>query len=145
MAASAWKVYNEAKKYLVNGGIDLDTANIRVKLVKGTGAATLSVFANSTFASCGTAIGLSGTTTVRTPANISVRMTDTSASVFDFDALVLTISAATTSVQYAVIGVSNSYAIAWSKLSTLAFDVGAGGTVTITPNPHIFKITGGVT
>ena len=145
MAASAWKVYNEAKKYFVNGGIDLDTAAIRVKLVKGTSAAKVSVFGNSTFASCGTAIVLSGTTTVRTPANISVRMTDTSAAVFDFDALVLTISAATTSVQYAVIGVSNGFAVAWSKLSSASFSVGAGGTVTITPNPHIFKITGGTT
>lgn len=145
MAASAWKVYNEAKKYLVNGGVDLDTAAIRVKLVKGLSAAAVSDFTQSTFASCGTAIVLSGTTTVRTPANISVRMSDTSSAVFDFDALVLTISAATTSVQYAVIGVSNSYAIAWSKLSTAAFSIGAGGTVTITPNTYIFKITGGVT
>jgi len=145
MAASAWRVYNEAKKYLWNGGVDLDTAAIRIKLVKGTGAAAVSNYTVSTFASAGTAIGLSGTTTVRTPANISVRMTDTSAAAFDFDAIVITVSAATTSVQYAVVGVSNSYAIAWCKLSTAVFSVGAGSTVTITPNGCLFKVTGGTT
>lgn len=145
MAASAWRVYNEAKKYLWNGGIDLDTAAIRIKLVKGTSASAVSDYTRSTFASCGTAIVLSGTTTVRTPANISVRMTDTSAACFDFDAIILTVSAATTSVQYAVVGVSNGYAICWSKLSTAVFSVGAGSTVTITPNGCVFKVTGGTT
>jgi len=145
MAASAWRVYNEAKKYFWNGGIDLDSAAVRVKLIKGLSAAAVSNYTRSTFNSCGTAIVLSGTTNVRTPANVSVRMTDTSAAAFDFDALILTISAATTSVQYAVIGVSNSYAIAWCKLSDTAFSVGAGSTVTITPNGCVFKVTGGTT
>lgn len=145
MAASAWRVYNEAKKYLWNGGIDLDSAAIRIKLVKGTSAALVSDYTQSTFASCGTAIVLSNSTTVRTPANISVRNTDTTAAAFDFDAVILTVSAATTSVQYAVVGVSNGYAIAWCKLSTAAFSVGAGSTVTITPNGCLFKVTGGTT
>jgi len=145
MAASAWKVYNEAKKYLINGGVDLDTAEMRIKLVKGTSAAAVSNFTRSTFASCGTGVGLSGTTTFKALANVSVRMSDTSAAVFDFDALIITLSGAATSVQYAVIGVSGSYAIAWSKLSSAAFDLGAGATVTITPNTYVFKLTGGTT
>lgn len=145
MAASAWRVYNEAKRRFWNGEIDLDTAAIRIKLVKGTSAAAVSNYTRSTFASCGTGIGLSGTTTVRTPANLSVRTTDTSAAAFDFDAVILTVSATTTSVQYAVVGVSNSFAICWSKLSTAAFSVTAANTVTITPNGCVFKVTGGTT
>src|SRR5512139_589177 len=51
MAATAWTVYNEAKKYMLTADLDLDAALMRIKLVKGTAAANVSDYTRSTFAS----------------------------------------------------------------------------------------------
>lgn len=145
MAASKWQVYHEAKKYFLNGGIDLDSAAIRMKLVKGTGAAAVSNYTRSTFASAGTAVTVSGNTTVRTPAALSVKQLNGSQTIsFDSDNVVFTASGSQTSIQYAVIGVSGGYAIGWCKLTTSPVSLGAGSTLTITINASgYFTLTGG--
>ena len=147
MAASKWQVYSEAKKYICAGTVDLDAGAVRMKIVKGTDASTVSNYTRSSFASStGTALTFSGTTTVRTPGAVSVRMSSGSVMVFDFTAVVFTASGSLTSLQYAIIGVSAGVAIAWCKLSSAAFALTAGNSLTITPAATgVFTLSGGTT
>jgi len=147
MAASAWRVYNEAKKFLMTGAIDLDTSPMRMKICKGTKAAAVSDYTRSTFASL-THETTNITTPLRTLTNVAVTAGASAKEIkFDFDDEVWTASGgAVTSVQYAVIGVSGGAALAWCKLSTAAIDVGSGSTLTITINASgAFTLTGGTT
>jgi hypothetical protein len=147
MAASAWRVYNEAKKYLLTGDIDLNTSAMRMKLCKGTKAAAVSNYTRSTFASL-THETTNITTPLRTLTNVAVTALNGSATVkFDFDDEVWTASGGDlTSLQYAVIGVSGGKALAWSKLSTAAITVTNTNTLTITINASgAFTLTGGTT
>jgi hypothetical protein len=147
MAASAWRVYNEAKKYLLTGDIDLNTSLMRMKICKGTKAAGVSDYTRSTFASLSHET-TNITTPLRTLTNIAVTAGASAKEIkFDFDDEIWTASGgAITSVQYAVIGVSGGKALAWCKLSTAAIDIGSGSTLTITINASgAFTLTGGVT
>ena len=147
MAASAWRVYSEAKKYLLTGDIDLNTSPLRMKICKGTKAAAVSDYTRSTFASL-THETTNLTTPLRTLTNVAVTAGASAKEIkFDFDDEVWTASGgAITSVQYAVIGVSGGKALAWCKLSTGAIDIGSGSTLTITINASgAFTLTGGVT
>ncbi len=51
MAASAWRVYNEAKKYMLTADLDLNSTAVKVKLLAGTKSAAVSNYTRSTFAS----------------------------------------------------------------------------------------------
>ena len=145
MAASKWQVYNEAKTYILNGTIDLDTSAIRMKLVKGTGSAAVSDYTRSTFASCGTAVTVSGNTTVRTPGSLAIISINASTKAFDSADVVFTMSGEKTSLRYLVIGVSGGKAIAWSKLSADT-TVQAAQTLTVTINANgYFTLSGGTT
>jgi hypothetical protein len=147
MAASAWRVYSEAKKYLLTGDIDLNTSLMRMKICKGTKAAAVSDYTRSTFASLSHET-TNLTTPLRTLTNIAVTAGASAKEIkFDFDDEIWTASGgAITSVQYAVIGVSGGKALAWCKLSTAAIDIGSGSTLTITINASgAFTLTGGVT
>ena len=144
MAASLWQVYNSAKRNLLNGTFDLDTNVLRLKLANGTGAANVSNYARSTFASISASVA---NMTHKTLAALSVTV-GASAKVARFDVgdVVLTAGGAVTSVQYAIIGVSAGKALCWCKLSTVAFSVSSGNTLTITiNNSGVFELTGGTT
>lgn len=147
MAASAWRVYNEAKKYLLTGDIDLNTSVVRVKLLAGTKAAAVSDYTRSTFASLThLTTNLSGA--VQSLGGLVVTA-GASAKEIKFDSTAMVFKATggnVTSIQYAVIGVSGGKALAWCKLSTAAFSLTDGNTLTITPNASgIFTLTGGTT
>jgi hypothetical protein len=146
MAASNWFAYNEAKKYLLTGDLDLNGGALRMKLINGTKAATVSNFTRSTFASL-SHITTNLKTAVKTPGTIYVS-TGTSAkeTKFTSSAVVFSASGGTvTSIQYAVLGISGGKALGWCKLSMVAFSLTAGNTLTITPNASgIFTLTGGV-
>ena len=147
MAASAWRVYNEAKKYLLTGDIDLNTSVVRIKLLAGTKSAAVSNYTRSTFASLThLTTNLSGA--VQSLAGLVVTA-GASAKEIKFDATATVFKATggnVTSIQYAVIGVSGGKALAWCKLSTAAFSLTDGNTLTITPNASgIFTLTGGTT
>jgi predicted Zn-dependent protease len=147
MAASAWRVYNEAKKYLLTGDLDLNAGLMRMKILKATKAAAVSDYTRSTFASL-THETTNLTTPLRTLTNVAVTAGASAKEIkFDFDDEVWTASGgAITSVQYAVIGVSGGKALAWCKLSTAAIDIGSGSTLTITINASgAFTLTGGTT
>jgi predicted Zn-dependent protease len=147
MAASAWRVYNEAKKYFLTGDLDLNAGLMRMKILKATKAAAVSDYTRSTFASL-THETTNLTTPLRTLTNVAVTAGASAKEIkFDFDDEVWTASGgAITSVQYAVIGVSGGKALAWCKLSTAAIDIGSGSTLTITINDSgAFTLTGGTT
>ena len=145
MAASAWRAYNEAKKYLLTADLDLNAATMRIKLVKGTAAANVSAYTRSTFASI---TGLPSNTSVKALTDPIVTALAGSATIkFDATDMVFTASGGdATSVQYAVIGISGGKALGWCKLSTAAFSVTSGNTLTIAFNANgIFTLAGGTT
>lgn len=132
MASSAWSVYNEAKKYIMNGTIDLDTTTLRIKLCgSASNAATLTL---STFASIGTEAS-GGGYGHKTLSSVSVK-TIASAKSYSFTCAQVVFSAVATNItgiKFAVIGVSTGNVIAYCKLSASQFNVTAGNTLTITP------------
>lgn len=142
MGASAWQVYNEAKKYMVNGGIDLDTDVIKMGLYKSTSnASTFTLSAASELTNPVTGGGYTGAKTLTCSVVVGA-----SAKQYKFThaSVVFTASAANiTSVMYGVIFVSGGEVIAWSKLSTAAFSVTSGNTLTISANATggVFTIT----
>jgi hypothetical protein len=147
MAASAWRIYNEAKKYLLTSDIDLNGTIIRVKLLAGTKSAAVSNYTRSTFASLTHITGNLGVAIKSLPGLIVTAGASAKEIKFDSTAFIFTASAGNvTSVQYAVIGVSGGKCLAWCKLSTAVFTVTVGNTLTITPHASgIFTLTGGTT
>ena len=141
MAAGAWTVYNEAKKYLTNGTIDLDTNVLTCKLFKGSSNAstfTLSTLASVTVAVSGGYTGNKTLGTVVVTQGASAKQIKFDAADFIFTASGADLAA----VKYAVIAVSGGKAICWSKLSTTVFTVTSGNTLTVTLNASgIFTIT----
>ena len=133
MAASAYSVYNEAKAYLVNGTVDLDTNVIKMGLFKSTSNA--STFTLSTGASVTNAVSGGGYTGAKT-LTCSVKVGASAKQYkFHYASVVFTASGADiTSIMYAVIYVSGGKALCWSKLSTAAFSVTSGNTLTIGAN-----------
>jgi hypothetical protein len=142
MAAAAWKVYNEAKLYMLNGTLDLDTGNWRMALYKSTSNA--STYTLSTGASVSNVVNAAGYTGAKT-LTVSVRQSTSATIVWDCADVIFTASGAdVTSIMYAVIYVSGGKAVAWSKLSTAIFSVTSGNTLTVQINSGgIFQLTGG--
>ena len=133
MAASAFTIYNEAKLYMVNGTVDLDTNVVKMGLFKSTSNA--STFTLSTGASVTNAVNAAGYTGAKT-LTVSLKA-GASAKQYKMHcaSVIFTASGAdVTSVMYAVIYVSGGKAICWSKLSTAAFTVTSGNTLTIGAN-----------
>jgi hypothetical protein len=150
MAASAWRVYNEAKKYLLGADLDINAALMRIKLVKGGGASTVSNYTVSTFASAGSGNAVANIKTPHPKSLTGITLsTGVSAKETKFDATNAVFSASggtMASIQYAVIGISGGKALCWCKLSTAAFDVTTGNTLTVQFNAlGILTLTGGVT
>ena len=145
MAASAWRVYNEAKQKMLNGGIDLDAATLRMRLYKSTSNA--STFTLSTAASITNQV----TTNVKgggTKSLTASMVVGANASTYKFtfaNVVFSTSGGDITSIMYALIYVSGGAAICWSKLSTAIFTVTNGNTLTIAANATggAFTISGG--
>lgn len=147
MAASAWRVYNESKQKFLNGGIDLDTAAIRMRLHKSTSNASTFTLSAASEVTNGVTTNLSGSG-VRTLTCSVVAGSAASVFKFKFASVVFTASGGdVTSIMYALIYVSGGAAICWSKLSTSVFTVTSGNTLTIGANATggAFTIGGGST
>jgi hypothetical protein len=147
MAASAWRIYSEAKKYLLTADLDLNATTVRVKIASGAKAAVISDYTRSTFASL-SHITTNLKTAIKSLPGLLVTAGASAKEIkFDSTAFIFSASGGTvTSIMYAVIGVSGGKALAWCKLSTAVFSLSAGNTLTITPNASgIFTLTGGVT
>lgn len=148
MAAAAWKVYNEAKQKFLNGGIDLDAASLRMALFKSTSnASTFTLSARSEVTNVVNAAGYTGTKTLTASM---IAGANASTYKFTFQNVIFTASGADiTSIMYGLIFVSVSAGggpvVCWSKLSTAAFSVTSGNTLTIAANATggAFTISGG--
>lgn len=134
MAASAFSVYNEAKKYIMNGTVQLATTALKLKLCNSaSNAATLTL---STFASVNNEISATGGYVANGKALASMAVSSiVSAKSYSFDAadLIFTASGASLkSIKYAVVGVSGGKVVCYSKLTATAFGVTSPNTLTIT-------------
>ena len=144
MAASAFQIYNEAKKYLGNGTIQLGVSTLKMKLANS--ASNASTFTLSTFSSITGEISATGGYVAGGRALASVVWTiGASAKQYMLDAadLIFTASgAALNNVKFAIIGMSGSKCLCWSKLSTSQFTVSSGNTLTVQFNSAgIFTLT----
>jgi len=132
MAATAWSLYNTAKKYIGNGTINLASASFKMKLT--TSASNASTFTISTFASITSEIGTSGGYATGGKALTSVTWTvGSSAKQYRLDCadpLWTATGGPLTNIKYGVIGVSGGKALCWSRFSTSPFSVSIGGTFT---------------
>lgn len=133
MAASAWALYNEAKKYIGNGTIVLGTTAMKMKLAtSASNAATLTL---STFASISNEIPATGGYVAGGRALTGLAWTVGASArqyKFDVDDIVFTASGASlTNVKFAIIGTSGAKALCYSQLSTSQFTVTSPNTLTI--------------
>lgn len=133
MAATAWLLYNEAKKYIGNGTIVLGTSAFKLKLT--TSASNASTFTLSTFASVNNEISARGGYVANGRALASMVWTVGASAKqykFDCDDVVITASgSALNNVKFAVIGLSGGKALCWSRLSTSQFTISSPNTLTI--------------
>ena len=133
MAASAFLLYNEAKKYIGNGTLVLGTTAFKLKLTNS--ASNASTFTLSTFASVTGEISARGGYVANGKAlGAMVWTVGASAKSYKFDASDLVFTASGSSlinVKFAVIGVSGGKALCWSKLSTSQFTITSPNTLTI--------------
>lgn len=133
MAATAFQLYNEAKKYIGNGTIQLGVSAFKLKLT--TSASNASTFTLSTFASITGEISARGGYVAGGRALASVTWTvGASAKQYALDAadLVFTASgSALNNVKFAAIGISGGKALCWSRLSAAQFTVTSPNTLTI--------------
>lgn len=142
MAASAFQLYNEAKKYIGGADLDLNGATFKLKLCNS--ASNASTFTLSTFASVNNEISATGGYAANGKALANVTWTvGASAKQYRFgaDSVVFTASGASlNNIKFAVIGVSGGKALCWSKLTTSQFTLSANNTLTITFTNGIFTV-----
>lgn len=131
MAASAWTIYNAAKRYLVNGTLDLDTNTIKAYLLKSTSNA--STFTLSTQAALTNPVSGGGYKGAKALTLLSVKVgASAKQSKWSAAPSIWTASGANIgSIMYCVLAVSAGKVICWSKLSTAAFNVTTGNTLTL--------------
>ena len=146
MATSAFRLYNEAKKYLLTGKLPISGTALRVGLFNGG----VSSYTLSTWASLITAGNpvSGGGYAAKTVTGIAVTAGSTTNVIkFDCSDKVWTASgAAIPSIGYLAIGVSGGKALGWVQLTTSPFTLADGNTVTIQWNASgVFTLSGGVT
>jgi hypothetical protein len=144
MAATAFILYNAAKRELLKGRCDLDTNLTRAYLYKGSSNA--STTALILLGSVTNAVSGGGYTGAKSLTSITISLSGDAAK-FDAADTVYTASGANiTSVKYLVIastfsGVGNQV-VCWSRLSATAFSVTSGNTLTVQYNSAgIFSLT----
>ena len=146
MATSAFRLYNEAKKYLLTGKLPISGTALRVGLFNGG----VSSYTLSTWASLITAGNpvSGGGYAAKTVTGIAVTAYG-SAKVIQFDCSdkVWTASGANIpSIGFLAIGVSGGKALGWVHLTDTPFTLSSGNTITIQWNAAgVFTLSGGVT
>ncbi len=140
MAASAWFIFDKAKKYLMDGTIDLNTDNFRMTL--HTSAADLTANADSitSFGSVGSDLADgNGYSTSGKQLSAVTWTTGASTGEYRFDSTAKIWSASGGSlanIRYAVVWASGGNLLCWAELSTAPFTVTDGNTLTITPSAN---------
>ena len=127
MAASAFNMYNNAKRYLVDGTLDLDTDTIVASLYKNDSNA--STFTLSLSSELTNPVATGG----YAPQTLAISITDNGLSTgVTASNIIWTASAADmTSVQFLAISESGGKLLCWCALSTAAFSVTSGNTLTV--------------
>ena len=139
MAATAWQLYNDGKRYIGNGTIQLGVNNFKMALF--TSASNTSTFTLSTFASLTNEISATGgyvsggkalvPATGQWTVGASAKQMK-----FTYSTIGLTFTASgasLTNVKYAVIYQSGGELLCWSRLSSAQFTVASPNTLTILP------------
>jgi len=143
MAATAWEFYNNFKKVISSGQVDLTgaTTNFKMRLFSSASNA-----ATATLLTAGQLTGEVNSSAYPTKGqaitvNYSVKTT-TSTYSWTFTTVVFTASGtAINQVKYAVIATQTaSILVCWSQLSTAEFNVALNGTLTIYPNTTVFEL-----
>jgi len=133
MAATAFLLYNEAKKYIGNGTIQLGVSTFKLKLC--TSASNASTFTLSTFASVSNEISARGGYVAGGRALAGVVWTvGASAKSYKLDADDLVFTASGSSLincKFGVIGISGGKALCWTRLSTAQFTITSPNTMTL--------------
>ena len=139
MAASAWALYNDAKRYLGNGTIQLGVNNFKMALFRtASNAATVSL---STYASLTSEISSTGGYTTGGKALVpATGQWTTGASTgqmkFTYSTIGLTFTASgasLTNIRYAVIYQSGGKLVCYCALSSTQFTVASPNTLTVLP------------
>ena len=139
MAASAWQLYNYAKRYIGNGTIELGVGNFKMALF--TSASNASTFTLSTFASLTSEISATGGYTSGGKALVpATGQWTVGASAkqmkFTYSAIGLTFTASGSSlsnIKYAVIYQSGGKLLCFCQLSSSQFTVASPNTLTVLP------------
>ena len=139
MAASAWQLYNYAKRYIGNGTIELGVGNFKMALF--TSASNASTFTLSTFASLTSEISATGgyvsggkalvPATGQWTVGASAKQMK-----FTYSTVGLTFTAsgsALTNIKYAVIYQSGGKLLCFCQLSSSQFTVSSPNTLTVLP------------
>jgi hypothetical protein len=139
MAASAWQLYNFAKRYLGNGTIELGVNNFKMALF--TSASNTSTFTLSTFASLTSEISATGgyvsggkalvPATGQWTVGASAKQMK-----FTYSTVGLTFTASGSSlsdIKYAVIYQSGGKLLCFCQLSSAQFTVASPNTLTVLP------------
>lgn len=144
MAAGTWTLYNNARKKLVNGTVDLDTTAIRMKFYKGTAAASVSLSTMSLISQIGTTNATTNMSVYPLVSKSVVAIAASATHKFTAANIVATASGGAATVQYAVIysstGAGEGHVICWCKLSTAAFAVTSTNTITVTTPANGFFV-----
>ncbi len=139
MAASAWQLYNDGKRYIGNGTIQLGVDNFKMALFRS--ASNASTFTLSTFASLTNEISATGGYVSGGKALVpATGQWTTGASAkqmkFTYSTVGLTFTASgasLTNVKYAVIYNSAGKLLCFCQLSSSQFTVTSPNTLTILP------------
>ena len=139
MAASAWQLYNYAKRYIGNGTIELGVGNFKMALF--TSASNASTFTLSTFASLTSEISATGgyvsggkalvPATGQWTVGASAKQMK-----FTYSTVGLTFTASGSSlnnIKYAVIYQSGGKLLCFCQLSSSQFTVASPNTLTVLP------------
>lgn len=139
MAASAWQLYNFAKRYIGNGTIELGVGNFKMALFNS--ASNTSTFTLSTFASLTGEISATGGYVSGGKALVpGTGQWTTGASAkqmkFTYSSIGLTFTASgssLTNIKYAVIYQSGGKLLCFCQLSSSQFTVASPNTLTVLP------------
>ena len=139
MAASAWQLYNNGKRYIGNGTIELGVGNFKMALF--TSASNTSTFTLSTFASLTSEISATGGYVTGGKALVpATGQWTVGASAkqmkFTYSTVGLTFTASgapLTNVKYAVIYQSGGKLLCFCQLSSAQFTVASPNTLTVLP------------
>lgn len=139
MAASAWQLYNDGKRYIGNGTIQLGVGNFKMALF--TSASNASTFTISTFASLTSEISATGGYVTGGKALVpATGQWTVGASAkqmkFTYSTVGLTFTASGASlnnIKYAVIYQSGGKLLCFCQLSSAQFTVASPNTLTVLP------------